>query len=276
MAIHHKKAKGTGTEMQLFKQFLEKSTKNAYSCIEQLKGDGLLRIAICDDERTFRTDLHRSIDRSGILPNGTEIKEFSNGADLLADHIRDSFNVIFLDIQMDGISGLEVGQSIRANDRDVIIILFTSFQQYVFQSFRIEPFDYIIKPADSETVIDVLRRALKKHIEQHFIVNFKWKDTSYALDVSEIIYIEGYYRLIMFITKDGKFECAGRLNEYENLLSPYGFLRCHQNVLINMRYIKSIENSCISTIFNFNVDMSSRKRHDCLKAFNAYLAKYKV
>ena len=240
------------------------------------EGDGSVRIAICDDENSLREGLRAALDASELLPGNSEVVELSNGVDLLACHKARPFDIIFLDIEMEGISGIEAGHEIRSIDTNVIIIFITSHHQYVYSSFKIEAFDFIVKPFDRERVNDALSRALKKHNEQHHIIDFKWQGCVHALDISEIIYIEAYHRLIIFVTKGDKQECIGKLDEYECDLSSYGFMRCHQNALINMRYVKSIEDTSITTTYGHTVKMSARRKQSCLRMFNTYLMKYRV
>jgi len=235
-----------------------------------------MRIAICDDEQTIRTRLHTAIDTSGILPCDAIISEFSDGTSLKDSHAKDQFNIIFLDIQMDGISGLEAGHEIRKEDKKVIIIFITSLQQYVFQSFKIEAFDYIVKPIDNDIVKTVLNRAISKYKEQHYLIHFKWLDNAYALDVSDIVYLEGYNRRITFVTKEREYYSIGKLKEYESTLLLYGFFRCHQGFIVNMNYIKSIEKKSITTVFGHTIEMSIRKKQDCLRVFSEFFSKHRM
>jgi len=258
------------------KIILETSDDTAYDYCGLSKGDDPVRIAICDDEEHIRKSLRDVINNYNSLPHDTQIKEFSDGEALIIGHKEYPFDIIFLDIQMEGMSGIYTGHEIRSIDKSVIIIFLTSHQQYVYQSFIIEPFDYIVKPVDDDTINNVLSRALKKYNDQHYIVKVKWKDTTHAIDVSKIVYLEGRRRHVVFVTKDSTHECVGKLDEYERQLAPYGFLRCHIGFLVNMNYIKSIGNNSISTIYNHELLMSARKRQDCLKAFNLFLTKYVV
>jgi DNA-binding LytR/AlgR family response regulator len=274
------KIKGRPVKTLKLKTFIEmmKNSNYNYSYSKQPEGDESMRIAICDDEQICRTNLRNSLVSSVILPPGTEITECADGVALLSIHTKLPFNIIFLDIQMEGMSGLEVGHKIRDVDKNVIIIFLTGYQQYVFQSFKIEAFDFIMKPIDDSTLEIVLERALRKHKEQHCVVKFKNLDGScIALDVSEIVCIEGGdSHRIKIISNNAFFYCNATLNEYSNLLSPYGFLRCQRNYLVNMSHIRRIENTQILTKSNRNIPMSVRKKQDCLKAFNEFLAKYKV
>ena len=262
--------------MNEIKNALDNDVKSMYNNGSLAKGGDSLRIAICDDDDILRLQLRKLINGSDILPPDAEISEFSGGTDLIKSQTERPFDVIFLDIEMGDISGIETGQGIRSADRSVIIIFLTSHEQYVFQSFKIEAFDYILKPADNEKVTNVLSRALQKYKEQHHIINCKWQDACHALEVNEIVYVEGYRRHVVFVTKDNRYECVGKLNDYEKQMAPYGFLKCHQGFLINMNHIKRIESTCITTVCGKTVDMSVRKKQDCLKAFNTFLTKYRV
>ena len=235
-----------------------------------------MRIAICDDESDFRKVLRQAIDTSNVLPQDAEISELADGATLISSHKACPYDIIFLDIQMSGISGMEAGHEIRGADRNVIIIFLTSHKQFVFQSFKIEAFDFITKPVDDTAVHEVLCRALKKYREQHYILQINWQDTSHSLDASEIIYLESSGRHVTFITRERQYMCVGKLTEYEERLLPYGFLRCHHSFLVNMKYIKSIEVTSIVTTTGHDVHMSVRKKQDCLKAFNTYIAKNRI
>ena len=233
---------------------------------------------MCDDEPIFRKQVRDSIATCELLPKGQDISLFATGADLIECHSKHPFDIIFLDIHMERISGLEAGKMIRDFDRDVIVIFVTSHEQHTFESFKIEIFDYLMKPVSDEDIFDVLRRALMKYKERHHIIEVSQKDTLTKVDVSDIIYIEGHGNRIKLVTKDGEpaSYCLGSLSDYNIRLSQYGFIRCHQNCLINMNYIKRIEKSSIITVYGQEVKMSVRKRQCCIDAFSDFLTKYLV
>ena len=137
-------------------------------------------------------------------------------------------------------------------------------------------FDYLMKPPNTTDINNLLKRAHSEYTEKRYIVNFKWQGLAYALEVSEIVYLEGYSRHVAFFTPDEKYKCVGKLDEYDMKLAPYGFLRCHQGFLVNMKYIKSIDKDRIKTTTGAFVEMSVRKRQECLQAFNNYLTRYRV
>jgi len=261
---------------KLVLEMLEKLKSIAYDCLSSSDGGGFVRLAICDDETVIRTGLIDIIQKTCLLTADSEIVEFSGGTALIDSHLMNPFDIIFLDIEMKDKTGLETGHEIREKDKNVIIIFITSHQQYVYQSFMVEPFDYIVKPADEAVISNVLQRALTKHRERHHLITFRWEGVTQTCDVSDLVSIEGYKRRVVFKTKDNQLECNGSLNDYEQRLTPYGFIRCHRETLINLNYVKSIEQSRIITVFNDIVEMSARRKQHCKKAFDKFLIKYKV
>ena len=239
-----------------------------------------MRIAICDDNHVVRESVKEILERNDELSisKNIEIEEASSGEELLEMHKASKFNIIFLDIEMSGISGIIAGHKIRSDDKDVIIIFITSHQQHAIESFTVEPFDYIMKPINEDIINKVLTRALQKHRDQHYLLSYRWEGVQYTIDISEIVYIDAYHGRIQFVTTDPKSEkeCNGSLDEYERELLLYGFLRCHRNVLINMQHIASIGEKKIVTKCGKEVNISTRKKQHCLRIYNSYLTKYRV
>jgi len=235
-----------------------------------------MRIAICDDEQIHRDNLKTVLAECTSMQEDAEIFEYPGGKSLIEEHRKNPHDILFLDIEMEGMTGLETGHEIRSKDRNVIIIYVTSHEKYVFKSFRIEPFDYILKPVDIEKVNDVLRRATAKYREQHHSIVITFKEQTYTLKVRDIIYLESNLRHIKFYTDNNMYMCLGKLDEYDKRLSQYGFLRCHQSFLINMGFIKSFNRDTVTTVNNVEISMSTRKKQDCLNAFNDYITRHMV
>jgi DNA-binding LytR/AlgR family response regulator len=236
-----------------------------------------MRIAICDDEQNCREDIHKILLSHERLSRDLAVALFASGKDLLDCYSqRQRFDLIFLDVEMPELDGLQTGAQIRALDAEVIIVFLTSHKQYVFESLRIEIFDYLMKPAASDIVHNLLERAYRKYKEQRHIVQLQWQGRSCALEVGSIVYVEGYHRHTVFFTAQEKYECVGKLDEYDAKLTPYGFLRCHQGFLINMKYIQSIEKDRFKTTTGHFVEMSVRRKPECLRSFNNYLTRYRI
>lgn len=206
-----------------------------------------------------------------------EIKEFCCGEDIVEEYNSGiKYDVIFLDIEMHEIDGLQTAHLIRKTDDDVIIVFLTNHQQFIKQSFKIEAFDYLVKPFSKIVFDEMFARVLNKYQKQHFLITIKMRDSISTIEVKEIVYIECFKHRLTFHLKGEIIECTGKLQEYETTLINHGFLRCHNSILINAAYIKTINDYDITTIFNDKVDMSLRKRQHCLSCYNKYIARYHV
>lgn len=258
------------------KTLLVQCNKIAYNDHMLQREDNSMRIAICDDVQPHREALKAAIAASNLV-NNCIVAEFSNGADLLNAHIENPFSFIFLDIEMNGMDGFEVGHAIRKTNKEVLIIFVTNHNELAIDSFKVEAFDYIVKPVTRDNIQAVLRRALQKYTDIHQMIVCKQNNSMQTLCVKDVYYIEGYRRRIIFRTETKIIhECNGNLDVFEEQLSIYGFLRCHRNVIVNMQHIKSINATDIDLTNNTSVEMSERKKSACLKAFGSYLAEYRV
>jgi len=258
------------------KFIFENNKENSYTYYRQLRGDNTVQIAICDDEPVYRNELKAILKACEVLDDKVNIRGFSSGESFLEENEKEPSDIVFLDIEMGEMTGLETGQKLRSIDKKVIIIFLTSHKKYVFTSFRIAPFDYILKPIDNTIISDVISRAVDKYNEQYHMVNFKWHDESYALKACEIVHIESDLRHVTFVTENNRYKSVGKLADYEKRLSPYGFLRCHKSYLINMSYIKKIGSKSILTTLGEEVDMGSRRKQYCLSTFNEFITKYRM
>jgi len=243
------------------------------------EGDGSMRIAICDDEPFFRSTLYNVLIACDELPKDVSIEEFDNGHALIKSHEESNFDIIFLDIEMPEISGMEVGQKIRDNDKNAIIIMVTSHRRYMQKSFRIDVFDYIVKPYEDSDIHDVFERAIKKYRNQRHKITFNSNGEMHTLDVGDIVYIMKETRRLKIVTLSQQtYECYGGLNYYEQKLSPYGFLRSHKGFLVNMNHIITFEADSIITVLgtDYYVYLSTRKRKECLDIFSDFITTSRI
>ncbi|MCL2313341.1 MAG: LytTR family DNA-binding domain-containing protein [Firmicutes bacterium] len=238
-----------------------------------------MKFAICDDCIESQNELRDILDSFKSEIPITLIEAYSSGDDLYAQYKDNGrYDVIFLDIEMPGMSGLATGHEIRKIDKDVMIIFLTNYERFMGASFEICTFDYIKKPPDVDRLHSVLIRATKNYQELHHRLQIKLKDKLLELEVNEIIYIEYHERYVHFYTtiNEEPYKCAGKLIDYKKKLIPYGFLECHKSILINMNYIRSIESESIETKTNVHVRMSIKNKSYYLKKFKEYSMRYLI
>ncbi len=124
----------------------------------------MLRVALCDDEASARDALRILLEK--ILMEGSEeiVYEFSSGANAvswLKKHPGE-IDLLFLDVEMEGQSGMETAQMIREFDSDLMIVFVTGHADYVFDGYRTGALDYLMKPVKTQKLMELLHRVREK------------------------------------------------------------------------------------------------------------------
>ena len=235
-----------------------------------------MNIAVADDipECTNRI---KTLIEPYMEQNSISLSIFSSGEDLLASiDTGHEYEIMFLDIEMDGISGIDIARRLRTAHKDTIIIFITSHPDYVSETFRLDAFQFLLKPIDEAAFKIDFERALRTYHIRHKNYVVKWRDTSRVLEYSDIYYIEAYNRHLFIRTFSDKLECVGKLPDEYIKLKPYGFSRCHQGYLVSMGKIKHVTQNEILLANNETVPISRRLKSAFLNDFNLYLAGTKI
>lgn len=206
-----------------------------------------MNIAICDDEKKLRKDL-RSLIETQLDLCGAEytIEEFEDGKKLLdTGHLR-NIELLFLDIEMPVMNGMETAKALRQAGSRALIIFVTAYPDFVFQGYEVQAFHYILKPYQEKKIKEVLARALEEtgRNKQHYFV-IEHKGCSLHLLQQDIHYFKSEGRSVLAVTRDGQESFYGRLDEVAEQLTQ-GFQRIHNRYLVNLRHVSRISaNSCI-------------------------------
>lgn len=200
-----------------------------------------MRIAICDDLYCDKAVLRRLIDKyCADYCLETEIFEFDSGEDFLADFIVGKFQVVFLDIYMDGIDGITVAQKIREMDSDCIIIFTTTSFDYAVTGFAVKALHYLVKPVAYEQIVDTFSRCQKTLAHTMQYIEVLSNKIKIKILLKDIIYVEVYDKTSLIHTKSNIVKTYLPINKIEGQLRNKSFLRCHRSYLVNMRYVDNI------------------------------------
>lgn len=204
----------------------------------------MISIAICDDNQDNRLSLRWLME--SILENRKikyVIYEFSSGETLLPwmDKHHNEIDLLFLDIEMKSLNGMETAQKLREHTDTLQIVFVTGFSDYVFGGYRVGALDYLLKPAKREQLEDILSRTLsirfKDRVQTYCCHN---GDTWYRIPYKEILYFESDRRKINCITTNRSYEFYAKLDEVTQELSTSDFIRIHQRYLVRADAIEQI------------------------------------
>ncbi|MBS5164916.1 MAG: response regulator transcription factor [Butyricicoccus pullicaecorum] len=202
----------------------------------------MLRIGICDDAIESRFALHSALER---LSSGCICYEFSSGEGVLSwlQKHPDTLNLLFLDIEMNGISGMETARQIRALQIHIPIVFLTGYADYVFDGYSVGAFDYLMKPLKTDKLAQVLTRVQEQQ-EQVTAFVVQNHEGIYRIPFPDIRYFFSDRRLIHLVTVHTEYTFYDKLNRVEECL-PDEFIRIHQRYLVRIGAIDRIENQAV-------------------------------
>lgn len=153
------------------------------------------------------------------------------------------YDIVFIAFKGDEPKGLKLAQTIRSYDTQCKIVVTSESEEYAYISYRINAFNYVLKPFDQNQIEDMifeLNHIFQKIDGRH--TTFHAKSGYYRLKHKDIIYVESQRRQVFFHLKDS---CAimlnAKLDDIQSELSDQRFLRCHKSYLVNMDYIHRLE-----------------------------------
>lgn len=203
----------------------------------------MLRIGICDDDSEARFLLKTSLERIAEARSiDILVYEFSSGENTLKwlKTRAGETDVLFLDIEMDGMDGMSTARKIRETDNSLVIIFVTGYSDYVFDGYSVNALDYIMKPADENRLNSVITRALgAMHINTDDVFVCKNSDGIYRIPKSSILYFSSDRRTVTCFSNEREYTFYDRLDNIEDSVGP-SFIRIHQRYLVNSKYIKRI------------------------------------
>lgn len=217
----------------------------------------MLKIGICDDNKLFAATLEEELVHISKQKNiQLEIEVFFDGKELIRYHLGGNLlNILFLDLQMKDIHGLEAAKTIRKSDAGMLIIFCSSYVDQLIELFEIEPFRFLKKPLDFSELLTVFEKAYDRIIQQGKYFEFTFNKEIIRLPIQTIYYFESSGRRIYVHTTTGRYEFNGKLSQVENSLksASIAFLRIHQSYLINFKQLKMINYT--TTVLQNNVSL---------------------
>lgn len=230
-----------------------------------------MNIAICDDEQLLRQQL-----KSLILRQRPEavVELYASGEELLSSG--GSFDILFLDIQMEGVNGIDTAKAWRNRGGDAVLIFITAVKEYVFDAFDVSAFHYLLKPVEEEKFAGVLERAVQeveqKKGQQERQLFIKTRNRHATVPANDIYYIESQRRKVEIHTRKETFELYATMSEMEKQLGE-GFYRCHRGYLVNMAHIAEYSADYIQMNTGEKVYLAKEKYPEFVKTYMRYLRK---
>ena len=229
----------------------------------------MLNIAICDDDSLQVSHLETQISKyfdeinvhyeiDGYYKGNRIVKAMSTQAD--------NYQLIFLDIEMEGLNGIETAKLLRNIDKNFILIFVTSFEQYALESFEVSPFRYLIKPVSIEKLREVLRDVLVELTAKQKFMFYQIGTEHFQMSLDNIVclYPEFGRKIHLELVSGSDTSFYGRISAIEKELPSTHFVRVNSGAMINLNHISSLNQNDV-TMINGNCIAISRSRKKAVR-----------
>ncbi|MDY3000180.1 LytTR family DNA-binding domain-containing protein [Romboutsia timonensis] len=206
----------------------------------------MINIGICDDELLYRIkikDILKELLR--LYAINYNIYEFSSGEELLNNYPKD-LDILIMDIQMKIVNGMDTAKKIREFDQNLEIIFMTSFSEFMQEGYEVKAYRYILKPINerkiSKNILPCIDEVMKKK-KNYLSINVK--NYIDRIKIDSIVYIETARPNILIYTHDNMYTTKMTISKIEKILSEYGFFRCHNSYIVNLKLIESMNGNTV-------------------------------
>ena len=227
-----------------------------------------IKIAVCDDEKTICSSLFNILEKiSKDISIQFKTDCFTSGEELCSEMQFTNYDLIFLDIELPKMNGVEIGKYIRENSHNelVQIAYISSNQEYAMDLFEIRPINFLIKPLDYKKIKKIIDKFLILSEIETRVFKFKKGREFHKILLSDIIYFCSNGRKVELITQNESFEFYGSLETIYKEVKNSKFLYVHKSFLVNYKYIKNYEYEQV-TMTNGSIIQISQSRRKAVRS----------
>lgn len=233
-------------------------------------------IAVVDDRRRDSENLQRSIHKWFADNHEAQrsVSCFNDGLSLLRIFEPEKFHIVFMDIVMDKMSGIDTARILRASDTRLLLVFTTSSEEFALETFPLHPFDYVLKPYSPERVAHVLSEAVRFFETPEPLFAAKVSRNTYQIPLRKISAVLSNDHFVEVVMSDGNsMLCSMKFSEAEeSLMNDARFLMCNRGIIINMDCVSSLSRDKSSIIMadGSYYPVRVRGRSEIIQAFTQY------
>lgn len=200
-----------------------------------------LNVAIVDDLPEEVEALAKLVERyCGKRGYELVLSRFNDSIRFIANY-RSAYDLVFMDIDMPDMNGMDVARNLRRMDADVSLVFVTNLAKHAINGYEVDADDFIVKPVGYDSLEPKLDRIIRKHRvkDKPYITVYDDGLVKYVA-VSDVRYVEVIKHSIIYHMTDGDYEKRGALKAEAQLFEENGFAQCNKSVLVNLRYVLGI------------------------------------
>ena len=232
----------------------------------------MIRIAICDDSPEFLQQTKQMLAQwTGSVAGNISVELFEDADSLLLTHSKNPFDIIFLDIVMPLLNGIEAAQELRLQDKSAKIVFLTSSPEFAVESYTVKASNYLLKPVQPVKLFACLDELAAEIQNTTKAIVIKGVDAIHRIALSDIEYVEAQLKRVVFFLKGNRtVEAPDPFYTYEAVLpQAEGFFKCHRSYIVNIHHIENFSHSQVVMRSGMGIPIS----RSCQKTFeDAYFS----
>ena len=219
-----------------------------------------MKIVCCDDDINIGNQLKEYLQLyfESITAPFPEFCFHNSGEDLLK--YADEIDIAFLDVEMPGLNGIQLGEELKRRYPNIIIFIVTSYPDYLDDAMRFQVFRYLSKPIDKNRLFRNMKDALFKYSTLSRKIQIETKNQVTMVYTRDIVLVEAKERKVFVYTKDKIYEAIQKMDFWIEKLPSNSFFQTHRSYIVNLRFVSHFDNTLI---------------HLCNDRFTAYLTRRK-
>lgn len=229
-----------------------------------------MKIGICDDE-LFYVQQIEAMTRAYFNAQNVEITLLCDTcAKRFMQNDLSALDIVFLDVRMDTVNGIEVARALRAQNQKAVVVYISQLIEYAPMGYEVNAFRYLLKSDLENTFYECMQAVMQRIDAQNETYLLKTELGVLCLALNDILYIESKKRLLLFHVQNQErpfYQCYEKISAAQERLSEKGFLRIHKSYLVNMAHIKYIRNTEIALKENKVLPISRQNERFILQAY---------
>lgn len=228
-----------------------------------------MKIAVCDDEQ-FTLDIIKAYVTDYFEQKNINFRldTFLSAAEFYSS--TEDYDLLLLDYNLTDSTGMEIAKKVRLTNKRAAIVFITSFSEYVFDSFEVNTFRYLLKPVEKTAIFKMLDDFFI-NFEQHSRIEIPLTTGTVFVSLAEIMYIESSGRYTTVRCNSTSHLSTKALSAFEADINSFRFFRTHRTFLVNMKYIAEIDGHIITLTNGEKIEISRRNLSTFNKCYMNFL-----
>lgn len=232
-----------------------------------------MKIAVCDDENECINTVELYLEKFKHKHKNVDWDVFYTGEEILSHYDKNGniYDVIIMDIELNGISGIETAKQIRTLDKTVTIFFLTSHTKYAIECFKPSPKNFWVKPLKYDVFADDMEDVYKQITSVKNIFSFSYGDKYMRIEYEKILYISSDNKKIIVHTSDNVYEFNGALKKYGAELENENFTSPHKSYYVNLKHVKGVDGNYVTLSNEEFIPISKHRKKEFKMSFINYI-----